>query len=150
MFAKPLDMTDLFYNQCREANRFIKDLSLLLGKPDDPDHALRVLRSVLHALRKKITVFESLHIVSQLPLVLKGVYVDGWELDEPLSEAETIDEFLYLVRNFTERSAEVDFGDDEEAKEKIRIVFIALREYVSEAALDHIRDELPKEIAEMV
>jgi len=143
-------MTDLFDIQCQEANRFIKDLALLLGKPTDPRHALRVLRSVFHALRKKITVFESMHIISQLPLVLKGIYVDGWDLDQPLSEAETIDDFLWLIRNSTERSAIVDFGDDEEAKEKIRIVFIALRQYVSEDELDHVRDELPKEIAEMV
>ena len=143
-------MTNIFDIQCREANRFIEDVALLLGKPGDPRHALRVLRSVLHALRKKITVFESLHIVSQLPLVLRGIYVDRWELDEPVSEAETMDEFLNLVRNSSEATSRVDFSDDEEAKEKIRIVFIALRHYVSEDELDHVREELPREIAEVV
>jgi uncharacterized protein (DUF2267 family) len=142
-------MTNLFKNQCQEADHFIKDLSLLLGRPDDPDHGLRVLRSVLHALRKKITVFESLHIISQLPLMLKGIYVDGWELDQPVSDAETLEEFLFLIRNFT-TSSEIDFSNDEDAKEKIRIVFFALRQYVSEDELEHVRDELPKEIAEMV
>jgi len=140
----------MFDIEYKETNRFIKDVALLLGKPDDPHHALRVLRSVLHALRKKITVFESLHIASQLPLVLRGVYVDGWELDEPVSEAETMDDFLGLVRNSAEATSKVDFADDEDATEKIRIVFIALRHYVSEDELDHVREELPKEIAEMV
>jgi uncharacterized protein (DUF2267 family) len=142
-------MTNLFKHQCQEADHFINDLALLLGRPDDPDHALRVLKSVLHALRKKITVFDTLHIISQLPLILKGIYVDGWELDQPLSEAETIDEFLELIRNFTP-NAKNDFANDEEAKEKIRIVFFALRQYVSEDEFDHVRDELPKEIAAMV
>jgi uncharacterized protein (DUF2267 family) len=142
-------MTDLFKNHCQKANHFINDLALLLGRPDDSDHALRVLGSVLHALRKKITVFDSLHIISQLPLILKGIYADGWELDQPLSDAETIDEFLELIRNFTAKS-KIDFANDEEAKEKIRIVFFALRQYVSEDELDHVRDELPREIAEMV
>jgi uncharacterized protein (DUF2267 family) len=142
-------MTNLFKNQALEANQFTNDLALLLGTPDNAEHALRVLRSVLHALRKKITVFESLHIISQLPLILKGIYVDGWESDQTLSEAETIDDFLDLIRNFTTKS-ETDFANAEEAKEKIRIVFFALRQYVSEDELEHVRDELPKEIAEMV
>lgn len=148
--SKSFDMTNLFDHQQHEANSFLNDLSLLLGKPDDSTHALRVLSSVFYALRQRITVFESMHLVSQLPLILKGIYVDSWDIEQPLSGADTMDEFLNQVKNFSGSFSALDFADDEEAKEKIKIVFIALRRYVSEQELDQIRDELPKEIAEMV
>jgi uncharacterized protein (DUF2267 family) len=93
---------------------------------------------------------ESMHVISQLPLILKGIYVDGWDPNQPLSQAQTIDEFLYDIRNNTQRAAGADFADDETAKKKIRAVFTALKEFIDEGELDHLRDELPKEIAEMV
>jgi uncharacterized protein (DUF2267 family) len=85
-----------------------------------------------------------------LPLVLKGIYVDGWEIEEPLQDTDSIDNFLNEVKNFGDEGSEFDFADDEEAMEKIKIVFIALRRYVSEYELNQVRDELPREIAEMV
>jgi len=143
-------MANVFDNHCQEANRFIKDLALQLGTPDDTDHAIRILRCVFKALRRRIIPDESLHIISQLPLILKGLYVDGWDINEPLSEAKTFDEFLFDIRNNTEASSGVDFANDELARKKITTVFSALKEFVSEGELDHIRDELPKEIAEIV
>ncbi|HEV8286179.1 MAG TPA: DUF2267 domain-containing protein [Chitinophagaceae bacterium] len=143
-------MVNVFDNHCQEANRFIKDLALQLGSPDDTDHAIRILRCVFKALRRRIIPDESLHIISQLPLILKGLYVDGWDINEPLSEAKTFDEFLFDIRNNTETSASVDFANDELARKKITTVFSALKEFVSEGELNHIRDELPKEIAEIV
>jgi uncharacterized protein (DUF2267 family) len=143
-------MVNAFDKHCQEANRFIKDLALQLGTPDDTDHAIRILRCVFKALRRRIIPDESLHIISQLPLILKGLYVDGWDINEPLSEAKTFDEFLFDIRNNTETNAGIDFANDELARKKITIVFSALKEFVSEGELDHIRDELPKEIAEIV
>ncbi len=143
-------MVNVFDKHCQEANRFIKDLSLQLGTPDDFDHAVRVLRCIFTALRRRIVPGESLHLVSQLPLVLKGMYVDGWDINEPLSEAQTFDEFLFDIRNNTERRANIDFANDELARKKITAVFTALKQFVSKGQPDHIRDEFPEEIAEIV
>ena len=142
-------MVNLFDKQCQEANHFIKDLAMQLGTPEDIDHAVRVLRYVFRALRRRLVPDESLHIVSQLPLILKGIYVDGWNIYEPLSEAKTFDEFLYDIRN-NERKADVDFTNYDLAKKKISAVFNALKKIISGGELDHFRDELPKELAEMV
>ncbi|TMI87359.1 MAG: DUF2267 domain-containing protein [Bacteroidetes bacterium] len=148
--SKPLTMINAFEKHCQEANRFIKNLAMQLGTPDDTDHAVRVLRCVFIALRRTLIPDESLHIISQLPLVLKGIYVDGWDINEPLCEAQTFDEFLFDIRNNTETSAGSDFANDELARKKITVIFNALKEFVSEGELDHVRDDLPKEIAELV
>jgi len=143
-------MANVFEKHGQEATRFMKKLALQIGTPDDIDHAIRVLKSVFTALRRKIIPDDSLHIISQLPLVLKGIYVDGWEINEPLLEAQTFDEFLYEIRNNTERRANIDFANEELAKKKITAVFNGLKEYISDGEMEHIRDELPKEVAEMV
>jgi uncharacterized protein (DUF2267 family) len=143
-------MANVFDKHCQKATDFIRNLALQIGTPDDIDHAIRVLRCVFTALRRKLIPEDSLHIVSHLPLVLKGIYVDGWEINEPLLEAQSFDEFLYEIRNNTERRANIDFANDKLAKKKITAVFTALKEYISDGELDHIRDELPKEVAELV
>src|SRR6266404_6506613 len=147
---KALSMVNVFDKHCQEGNRFIEDLALQLGTPDDTDHAVRVLRCIFKAVRRRVVPDESLHIVSQLPLILKGMYVDGWDINEPLSEAKTFDEFLDNIRNNTEKNTGVDFSNNELAKKKIMVVFNALKEFISDGDLDNIRDELPKEIAELV
>src|SRR5262245_13480502 len=78
-FDKPYD----------EATRFVKNIALRLGTPRDLEHAVRVLKSVFGVLRRRIVPDESLQLISKLPLVLKGIYVDGWNICEPLSEART-------------------------------------------------------------
>lgn len=148
--VKPLTMTNVFDKQCQEANGFIRDLASQLGRPDDIDHALRILRCVFTALRRRIIPHESLHIVAQLPLVLKGVYVDGWDINEPLSEANSFEEFLFEIRNNTERRADIDFANDDLARKNITAVFTALKQFIAEGELDNIRDELPRDVAEMV
>jgi uncharacterized protein (DUF2267 family) len=143
-------MTNLFDKHYQEASRFIRKLAMRIGTPGDTDHAIRVLKSVFITLRRKLIPDDSLNIVSQLPLVVKGIYVDGWNINEPLLEAQTYDEFLYELRHNTVRRADIDFGNDDLAKKKITAVFTSLREYIPVGELNHIREELPKEVAEMV
>ena len=128
----------------------MRKLAMRIGTPGDTDHAIRVLKSVFIALRRKLIPDDSLQIVSQLPLVVKGIYVDGWTINEPLLEARTYDEFLYEIRHNTGRKANTDFANDDMARKKISAVFTSLKEYIPDAKLNHIREELPKEIAEMV
>ena len=143
-------MTNLFDKHYQEASHFIRKLAMRIGTPGDTEHALRVLKSVFIALRRKLIPDDSLQIVSQLPLVVKGIYVDGWSINEPLMEARTYNEFLYELRHNTGRKANIDFANDDLAKKKITAVFTSLKEYIPEGDINHIREELPKEVAEMV
>jgi uncharacterized protein (DUF2267 family) len=62
------------------AHAFLLELAEEIGRPADRDHAGRVLRCVLHTLRRRLTAEESLDLVAQLPVFIKGLYVDGWRL----------------------------------------------------------------------
>lgn len=131
-----------------DAHVFLRQVAKELGNRDDVDHAARVTVAVLHTLREKISVEESIHLISQLPLILKGVYVDGWDITrEFMSEANTLEEFLDEIREHAPRTAERDFGDNRQTRENVMAVLRVMRSYVSEGEMNHIKQQMPKSIA---
>ena len=132
-----------------EAKRFVKNLARRLGTPGDSEHAVRVLRSVFGVLRRRIVPDESLQLVSKLPLIVKGIYVDGWNICEPLSEADTLDQFLFEIRSNSQGRTYLDFANAELAKKKIVRVFRMLKQFVYEGELNDILLRLSTEASEI-
>jgi uncharacterized protein (DUF2267 family) len=51
-------------------------------------HAYIALRAVLHVLRDRLTPEQAVHLGAQLPILVRGIYYEGWRLaakpaDEP-------------------------------------------------------------------
>ena len=130
-----------------EMNYFLNQVARELGTPNDLDHAGRLIVAVLHTLRDRITIDESMHLISQLPMILKGVYVDGWDISREINRTKTLDEFLDDVRAHIPRSAPRDLGDNQQAKDNVRAVLLITRNYISEGEMQHIREQLPEPIA---
>lgn len=140
----------LNFNQfAKEANTFMKQYAKTLNLGDDNEKAGRILSSVLHALRELISTEESLQFLSQLPMFLKAVYVNGWHIHKP-KKVKTMTEFIELVRQFNGVTALNDLPSDEVAENYIRSTFIELHQYVSLGELEDIRTELPKDLKHMV
>ncbi|HYC39241.1 MAG TPA: DUF2267 domain-containing protein [Chitinophagaceae bacterium] len=132
-----------------EANVFFRDVAIELGNPQDTDHAFRVSVALFHTLRDRITTQESMHVISQLPMILKGLYVDGWKIHDEVDRTDTLHEFLDAVRSHSLRNAGRDFGNDQQAVDNLSAVIRVLRRYVSEGEMRHIRQQLPQPIAEL-
>ena len=139
-----------FDKQYDEATRFIKSVAKRLGTPGDLEHAVRVLRSVFGVLRRRIVPDESLQLISKLPLVIKGIYVDGWNICEPLSEASTLHEFLFEIRSHPQGRSQLDFSNVELAKKKIIAVFNVLKQFVCEGELNDILSNFSRESSEII
>ena len=131
------------------ATLFLKEVARELESPEDIPHAGRVLAAVLHALRDRITIEESIHMISQLPMYIKAVYVDGWKASKNYPKIKRKDEFLADVRSQTERTAERDFGDFQNTRKEVEAVFRVLRKHVSEGEIRDIKSQLPEEIGEL-
>ncbi len=74
MTAKEMDV---FAASRRTAEAWIGDLARRTGTTD-PRAALRLLRATLHALRDVLSHDESAHLAAQLPILLRGIYYEGW------------------------------------------------------------------------
>jgi len=46
----------------------------------DRHHAYSALRAVLHALRDRLTPEMAVHLGAQLPMLVRGLYYEGWHL----------------------------------------------------------------------
>jgi uncharacterized protein (DUF2267 family) len=61
-----------------KSNAWLSDLSYELGS-ENAHLTLVALRAVLHALRDRLPPDEAVDLAAQMPLIIKGVYFDGWD-----------------------------------------------------------------------
>lgn len=138
-----------FDSYTQKAQEFVKEVATELGNPEDTGHAGRVLTAVFHSVREMITPEESMHLIAQLPMYIKAVYVDNWKISGKQGSIRSQEEFLEKLREKTGRTAERDFGNDEMAMQKVEAVFNVLKRHVSEGEINDIKAQLPEPLAEL-
>ena len=79
------------------------------------DKAGITVRVVFQALRNRLSHEESFQLLAQLPMSLKGVYVDGWRFDKNFSRISHVNDFLDEVRQEDGGLAEYDFNNNSKA-----------------------------------
>jgi uncharacterized protein (DUF2267 family) len=137
-----------FEQYAPEANKLVREVAEELGNARDTDHAYRIMKSVLHTMREVLSPEESLHFISQLPLVIKGVYVDSWHIP-PKDRIRSMPEFLACLREQNKPSAARDFGDDQTAKHHVRSVLNVIKRHVATGEIQHMIDQFPMELTEL-
>ena len=133
-----------------KGNKFLKDLSKELGYPEDINRAGRVLKTILHALRNQLTTEESVQLLAQLPLFLKGIYVENWTLHKNAKKPKNFDELYHEIRKIDKLAALYDFKTDDDIDNAIAVVFMSLRKYVSLGELEDIKAILQKDLKSML
>ncbi len=142
----------LNFNQyATEGNTFLKDYAKEMDMVNDPDKAGRIFTATMHALRDIIPTEESLQFIAQLPMFIKGVYVNGWSIKKEKPKIKRMAQFLDLVRAHDWPAEVNDFEySDEVAERYVNTTFIYLRKYISEGEMSDIRDGLPKDLKSML
>lgn len=76
-----------------------------VGDLADEAEAWVVLRGVLHQLRDRLTAQEAIDLGAQLPLIVRGLYYEGWtparNTEKVKSQAQFFEELLHRVRPHT-------------------------------------------------
>jgi len=94
-----------FQKYVEKGEVFLKQVAEELGCPDNLHRAGRVTRSTFHVLRDQSTPEESMQLISQLPMVLKAIYVDSWSIGKKRNRFRHVDDFLA-------RFQEINKGDE--------------------------------------
>jgi uncharacterized protein (DUF2267 family) len=138
-----------FEKYAQEGNSFIKILAKELGHPDEIARTGIILRSVLHTLRDRISMGESLNLLSQLPMFIKAVYVDNWEYrDKPLP-LKTREDFYNAVEKHQSLYGEKQFNWINSTAEIVQTVLTTLGKYVSQGEFEDVISQLPVELKEL-
>lgn len=102
---------DTFDKTVQESNLWLKDIMDRLGTTDR-HHAYSSLRAVLHALRDRIGAESAAHLGAQLPMLLRGLYYEGWDpTDKPTKERHEEAFLAHIARELVRaEEGEVEHG----------------------------------------
>jgi uncharacterized protein (DUF2267 family) len=101
------------------------------------------LRAVLHALRDRLTVQESSDFAAQLPMLIRGLYYEGWK---PSKVPVRMDKEAFLERVRQQFPYRINVATED----LVVTVLGALNEYVTEGELEDIRSIMPNDIAALL
>jgi uncharacterized protein (DUF2267 family) len=120
-------------------NAWLKELVEELGW-EDRERAFHALRTVLHALRDRLTVAEAVDLGAQLPTLIRGVYYEGWTPNRKPAKERRREEFLAHI-------AAAFRGHSEIFPEEVAwAVFKVLERHVSAGEIGDIKHVLPAPI----
>ncbi|WP_328654550.1 DUF2267 domain-containing protein [Micromonospora sp. NBC_00330] len=137
-------MISAFESSLDKTNLILKDIENAYGWPKDRrNQSYAALRTVLHLLRDRLPVDESVEFAQQLPVLVRGIYFDGWvPSDVPIKLNR--DDFLYEVRQGFPYDAE---GGPERVTQ---VVLDTLRRHVTQGEWQDVKDTMPKDLAMMM
>lgn len=136
-----------FEKYAAEGNRLLKQVAERTGEPRNTARASRIVRTVLHGVRDAMMPGEAADVMSQLPLVVKGVFADGWKIGPHPKRFHSEQEFIDYLRESAGGAAARDFGNDQELKSLVKEVIGVLEEdYWSEGQVRQIRQVLPEKL----
>ena len=139
-----------FDKHLHEVNGFIEELASNLGHPEEKTQTIRLLKATLHTIRDRIHFGESLDLISQFPMILKALYVEGWKYHEkPPLDFDDIEGFKNEVKNLQDRMGEQSFDWPEPTEDLIKIVMSSLQKYISDGQAVHVLSQMPKEVQKL-
>jgi uncharacterized protein (DUF2267 family) len=134
---------EVFDASLQKTQVWLNDLMVELGWENRPQKACLALRTALHSLRDRLTVEGAVHLGAQLPILIRGVYYEGWKLTgKPVKERHKSE--------FLDHIAAVFRDDDTVDPEKVmRAVFKVLARHISKGEIDNVKNSLPRSLQDL-
>ena len=129
-----------------QGNLFLSQLADELNMPKNKTRTLHILKAVLHGIRNRISPEESAQFIAQLPMLLKAVYVDGWQIGKHQKRINTFGEFVNEVYDLGGAYKGLAFGDRIETERGIQSVFKILKNYISEGEFNDVLASMPTKL----
>ncbi len=124
-----------------KAEIWINEMAQELGIGDE-ERAYLALRAGLHALRDRLTVEEAAHLAAQMPMMIRGLFFEGWHPGGRHEKLRSLSSFLDRI------DRELLRGELDAAK-VARATFKLLDRHVSKGQLANVRHTLPHQIKDL-
>ena len=127
----------------QKTHEWLKDVTDGLGFPNEKA-AFAALRAVLHVLRDRLPQQNAVQLGAQLPMLIRGLYYEGWD---PLKEPGGIhhqQEFFDLVAGELREHAEL-----RDARRVTKIVLGVLGRHLGAGEKEKLLRTLPKDLREL-
>jgi uncharacterized protein (DUF2267 family) len=133
---------DLFNETINHTQDWLREICCDLGSFDlrDGYHAMRAVFSVL---REHLPIEETAHFSAQLPVLVRGVFFDGWRPTHHV-RARSVEEFEARVRDALAGTRPVD------AHKACQAVLGAICRHVTRGELEDVRACLPGTVKDLI
>jgi uncharacterized protein (DUF2267 family) len=134
---------DVFDGTLQKTHMWLNDIMKELDWHEHPNKAYLALRTVLHALRDRLTIEEAVQLGAQLPMLVRGFYYEGWTLKGKPRKERHKEDFLAPIKEV--------FKDDFTSRPEsiARAVFKTLARHTSEGEIEDVKHSLPKALHEL-
>lgn len=131
-----------FSHGAEQAQQWVNELAGDL-KWSDERRVFRLLRSVLHTLRDFISIEEVADLSAQLPLLVRGIYFEGWNPAKSPVKRRKRKHFIERIKG--------DFPDDplDQPAEAIGTTLTLLAKKLPGGEIRQIRQSLPKSLRKL-
>ncbi|NIO09738.1 MAG: DUF2267 domain-containing protein [Deltaproteobacteria bacterium] len=134
---------DSFDKTLQKSQIWLNDVIRELEWQESRPKAYLALHSVLHALRDRLTGEEAVHLGAQLPMLIRGLYYEGWKLSgKPVKERHKA-AFLAHVKAMFRDDPTVD------PEQVARAVFKVVARHITAGETKDIKALLPGELREL-
>ena len=132
----------VFDTTVQETNLWLK--GIMEGLHTDDRHlAYLALRATLHALRDRLGPEHAVHLAAQLPMLLRGLYYEGWRLAAAQTKERTRADFFEHIRSELPRGSAID------PNLAARAVFAVMWQKLDVGEVGKVIDFLPPELKEL-
>jgi uncharacterized protein (DUF2267 family) len=129
---------ETFDTTVHRTNAWLKELMEILGWTDR-HAAYLALRATLHALRDRLTLEEVAQLGAQLPMLVRGLYYEGWDpTGKPVPERRQEAFLVWIGQQF--RDPLID------PEPVARAVFTLLSRRISAGEVEDVKHVLPASI----
>ena len=133
------DGLDSFDRTVHETHQWLRIVMVEL-KTSSRHQAYSALRASLHALRDRIGPENAVHFAAQLPILLRGVFYEGWRPSETPTRERRLDDFLAYIESILVSKSGLDPYD------AVRAGFAAIAWSVSFAEVRKLINVLPHDL----
>jgi uncharacterized protein (DUF2267 family) len=132
---------DLFDTTVQTTNHWLNEIAEVVGP--DRQRAYDLLRAVLHSLRDRLPVDQAAHLGAQLPMLVRGIYFEGWQPARNPQTWRSQEEFLAHVND------ELKYVRPTSAKAGTRAVFKVINHHIDPGEAADVMQALPKGVRTM-
>ena len=138
-----------FEKFAEDAHHFVREVAIEM-QSDNLQKALRITKAVLHALRDRLPADSAIEFGQGLPMLIKGIYFDQYDVSETPVIIRSQQGFIDFVREKNAQMADVDFLDPQDVIIALQSVFAVLENTLDYYQVKQVKQQLPKEIQHLI
>lgn len=137
-------LEDVIARTAEKTHVWLNELKDKLAAPNDAI-AYHALRAVLHAIRDRMVVEQVAALGAQLPLLIRGMYYEGWHPHGKPLPVHNGDAFLELVSQYLARDSEYLLNE----QRVVSSVFQVMQKHLAPGEIDSMLNALPTSIQQV-